>query len=199
MRRLLVLVGALSVACADSTPTTAVNGKDAGASSSLNRDGKDDNDVGNGKFDHARFNTKMRAEDEIPTSTSLSRGRARIQVPETGPIRSLIEIDNRDNEVIRFCHIHWIDPNSATRGTGPVVWFLTPTGQNMALVSSFFIIGRDADYVNNTAFGADTPDNEARARAALLADPTQFYVNCHSDRFPGGFVRGKLPGNHSHE
>ena len=197
MRRLLVLVGILSVACADQAPTKPVSSKDANASLSLSRGNSDQDDFNNGKDDHARFNTKMRAEDEIPTSTSLSEGRARIRIPETGPIKSLIEIDNKGNEVIRFCHIHWIDPNSATPGTGPVVWFLTPTGQNMSLVSSFFVIGRDADYVTNPAFGADNAANEATARAALLADPSKFYVNCHSNAFPGGFVRGKLPGNHS--
>ena len=192
MRRLIALVGILSAACADTSPTTAVSSRSADASALADRG------EGHGR-DHARatFNTKMLAENEIPTSTSLSDGDAKIRVPETGAIRSRIEIDNKGNEVIRFCHIHWIDPASATPGTGPVIWFLTPTGVNLQLVSSFFVIGQDADYVNNAHFGADNAANEATARAELLAEPSHFYVNCHSNTFPAGFVRGTLPGNHS--
>ena len=199
----MAMVGILLVGCTDSSPTTAVNSRDLSASLSRGSSDKDHEDGDRDDDDRgarARFNTKMRAEFEIPTSTSISTGFARIRVPNTGPIRSRIDVDNKGNEVIRFCHIHWIDPanTGAAAGTGPVVWFLTPTGINLQLMSTFFIVGQDADYVTNTAFGPDDPANEATARAALLADPSKFYVNCHSNAFPAGFMRGRLPGDNGH-
>jgi hypothetical protein len=202
------MAGLAMLGCADSAPTSGVSTRDA--EPSLSGSGSDrDSDDDRGRS--LQFKVALRAANEIPVSTSLSRGEARIRIPPSGPIRSILEIDNRGNEVIRFCHIHWIDPSitGANAGTGPVIWFLTPTGvavpvtggnplQGMQLVTQKFLIGQDADYVTNNAFGADNAANEATARAALIADPSKFYVNCHSNAFAPGFVRGNLPGRGSH-
>jgi hypothetical protein len=137
------------------------------------------------------FKTRLRAENEIPVSTSISKGRAKLDVRSNGVIESDVKINNKGLEVVRFCHIHVI--NTATN-TGPVVWFLTPTGVTLQIADRKIRFRQDADYVNNAVFGPDTPENDAAALAALLAEPERFYVNCHSNAFPPGFVRGNLPG-----
>lgn len=197
MRRLIVLAGLMLVGCADSAPTTAVRSNGLGAS--LSRGGGDSERDSDGTG-RVAFNPRLLASSEIPPTTSLSTGNARLRIPSTGPIRSRIEIDNRGNEVIRFCHIHWFDRAAAggERANGPVIWFLTPTGVNMQLVTRTFLIGQDADYVTNSRFGDDNAANEATARAELLRNPADFYVNCHSNAFAGGFIRGDLPGHGNH-
>jgi hypothetical protein len=186
--------------CADSAPTGS--GSSQELSPSFSRESSDDDDGDDRSEGRRRFELRLRAANEIPTSTSISKGSANLRVPAEGTIRSRIEIDNRGNEVIRFCHIHRIDPannGTANAGTGPVIWFLTPTGINLQLVSTFFEIGQDADYVNNALFGADNAENEATARARLREFPSEFYVNCHSNAFPAGFIRGNLRSHGSHD
>jgi hypothetical protein len=120
-------------------------------------------------------------------------GHSHFRVLADGTIRSDLQINNIGGEVVRFCHIHWINPVATPAGTGPVIWFLTPTGQNLQDDSRIIRVVQDADYVTNAVFGADTPENAASALAALLEDPARFYVNCHSNDFPPGFIRGNLP------
>jgi hypothetical protein len=136
------------------------------------------------------LNSQLRSENEIPTSTSESQGHSQAKVLADGTIESDVMINNLGREVVRFCHIHVI--NTAA-GTGPVVWFLTPTGVTLQNSDRIIRFRQNADYVNNAVFGADTPENAATALEALLADPTDFYVNCHSNAFPPGFIRGNLP------
>ncbi|MGH8622244.1 MAG: CHRD domain-containing protein, partial [Burkholderiales bacterium] len=138
------------------------------------------------------FETGLTARDEIPTSTSRSKGEAELEVLSNGTIESEVEINNKGQEVVRFCHIHVIN---TTAGTGPIVWFLTPTGVQLQIADRHIRFRQNADYVNNTVFGPDNPAIEATARAALLAEPARFYVNCHSNAFPPGFIRGNLPGD----
>jgi hypothetical protein len=178
MRYLLpVLVALVAVGCADPAPT----GIEAGESPLLQ--------VGRAGAPPTVFNTQLTAEDEIPTSTSESKGHSHFKVLANGTIQSRVMINNKDLEVFRFCHIHWIDPAAVPAGTGPIIWWLTPTGVNLGNDDRIIRISQDAEYVTNTPFGAD----EDSAREALLADPSEFYVNCHSDRFPPGFIRGNLP------
>jgi CHRD domain-containing protein len=181
MRRSIAVVGfVVAAGCVDPAPTETLAGSNA-LSPSLS--------IGSEGAPPIVFNAQMRADHEIPTSTSESKGHSHFNVRADGVIESLLKINNKD-EVVRFCHIHVI--NTAA-GTGPIVWWLSPTFVQLQLTDKQIEFRQDGDYVNNAVFGTDTPANDATARAALLADPSRFYVNCHSNRFPPGFMRGNLP------
>jgi CHRD domain-containing protein len=180
MRRLIAVAGLVAVGCADPTPTGTLGGSRALSPSFA---------IGSEGAPPTEFNAQLRAETEIPTSTSESKGHSHFAVRADGVIESMLKINNED-EVVRFCHIHAI--NTAA-GTGPVVWFLSPTGVTLQLTDKHIEFRQDGDYVNNAVFGADNSANESTAREALLANPSRFYVNCHSNRFPAGFMRGNLP------
>ena len=186
MRSLVAIVAASTLAaaaCADPAPTETLDAASVlSPSLSTGRDGPP-----------RLLNTQLTADAEIPMSTSESRGHAHLKALADGTIESLLKINNSGGEVLRFCHIHWINPNATPAGTGPIVWFLTPVGQNLQRNDPHFDFRQNAVYVANSPFGPPTPANMAAARAALLADPSKFYVNCHSNAFPPGFIRGNLP------
>jgi hypothetical protein len=121
-----------------------------------------------------------------------SKGHAHLKVWPDGTIESHLRINNKGGEIVRFCHIHWINPNPvppALPGTGPIIWWLTsPTGTNLMLTDSHIEFRQNANFVSTSAFAT-----EAAALEAFLADPSDFYVNCHSNAFPPGFIRGNLP------
>jgi hypothetical protein len=132
------------------------------------------------------FNTQLRSELEVPTSTSESKGNAQIKVFQDGTIESKVIINNKGNESVRFGHIHHVNPGATT---GPVIWWLSsPVGTDLNLTERHLDIRQQGIFVANAHF---TSHDEALAE--LLANPSDFYVNFHSDAFPGGFARGFLP------
>lgn len=131
------------------------------------------------------FNTQLRSELEDPPTTSESKGNAQIKVFQDGTIESKVIINNKGNESVRFGHIHHVNPGATT---GPVIWWLSPVGANLGLTDRHIDIRQQGIFVANAHF---TSHDEALAE--LLANPSDFYVNFHSDLFPGGFARGFLP------
>lgn len=132
------------------------------------------------------FNTQLRSDLEVPASTSESKGHAQVKVFADGTIESQVMINNKGAESIRFGHIHHLNPGQPT---GPVIWWLSsPVGTDLNLIERHIDIRQQGIFVANTHFA--THDE---ALAELLADPSSFYVNFHSDAFPGGFARGFLP------
>lgn len=133
------------------------------------------------------FNTQLRSELEVPTSTSESKGNAQIKVFQDGTIESKVIINNKDGESVRFGHIHYVT-TAAT--TGPVVWWLTsPLFTDLNLTDRHLDIRQEAIFVASASNPFSTHEE---ALAELLANPSDFYVNFHSDAFPGGFARGFL-------
>lgn len=188
MRRLIALVGVVAVGCAEPTPTST-DGPSTSLAPSLS--------VGSDGAPPTVFNTLLLGETEIPINATESKGHSHFIVRADGVIESQVTINNKGDEVVRFCHIHWITPNPTPPtlpGNGPIIWWLTsPTLVNLGLTDRHIDLRVDAaDYVAGP-FGPDNAISEAAARAALLADPSKFYVNCHSNASPGGFVRGNLP------
>jgi hypothetical protein len=132
------------------------------------------------------FNTQMRSELEVPLSTSESKGHAQIMVLAGGTIESTVIINNKGDESVRFGHIHHLNPGQPT---GPVIWWLSnPVGVDLNLTDQHLEFRQQGIFTANTHFA-----NHDAALAELLRDPSSFYVNFHSDAFPGGFARGFLP------
>jgi hypothetical protein len=131
------------------------------------------------------FNTQMRSELESPACDSESKGHAHFAVQQDGTIQSDVTINNKGGEVVRFGHIHHLNPAAAT---GPIIWWLSsPTGTNLQATDAHFKFRQAGDFVANAHFA--THDE---ALAELLRDPASFYVNFHSNACPGGFARGFL-------
>jgi hypothetical protein len=173
------LIAVLAVgACADQTPTAPVQARLAPSLS-----------VGSEGAPPIVFNTQMRWELEFPVPAvfSESKGHAQIMVLADGTIESKVTINNKSEESVRFGHIHHLNPGSAT---GPVIWWLTsPVGVDLNLTDRHLEFRQTAIFV--TAGQNHFTTHEA-ALAVLLADPSSFYVNFHSDAIPGGFARGFL-------
>jgi hypothetical protein len=132
------------------------------------------------------YNTQMRSELEVPTSTSESKGHAQIKILADGTIESVVIINNKGDESVRFGHIHHLNPGQAT---GPVIWWLSnPVGTDLNLTDRHLEFRQQGIFVTNAHF-----TSHDAALAELIRDPASFYVNFHSDNFPGGFARGFLP------
>jgi hypothetical protein len=99
MKRLIGVAAGIAMvaACADPAPT------------STERDGP--------SLSHARptvFNTQLRSELEVPTSTPESKGLAQLKIFEDGTIESMVIINNKGGESVRFGHIHRLSPGFPT-------------------------------------------------------------------------------------
>ena len=117
------------------------------------------------------FTTQLRAENEVPGSTSPATGATQIKVRNDGTIEFKTHILNPDNETFVAGHIH-----------------LAPAGVAGPVVQPLFVDGPTSDRqimqsgeVSNPALGA-----------AICANPSGYYVNYHSTLFPAGATRGQL-------
>jgi hypothetical protein len=117
------------------------------------------------------FTTQLRAENEVPGSTSPATGATQIKVRIDGTIEFKTHILNPDNETFVAGHIH-----------------VAPAGVAGPVVQSLFIDGPTSDRqimqsgeVSNPALGA-----------AICANPSGYYVNYHTTTFPAGATRGQL-------
>ena len=132
------------------------------------------------------FNTHMRSDIEVPACASESQGLAQIKILQDGTIESMVIINNKSDESIRFWHIHHL---AAGASTGPIIWWLTsPVGTDLNLTDRHIDIRQNGIFVANPHFMSG-----AAALAELLANPSSFYVNFHSDHCPAGVARGFLP------
>ena len=132
------------------------------------------------------FNTQLRSDIEVPACASESQGLAQIKILQDGTIESQVVINNKNDESIRFWHIHHLAAGAAT---GPIIWWLTsPVGTDLNLTDRHIDLRQAGIFVANPHFASGDA-----ALAELLANPGDFYVNFHSDHCPGGVARGFLP------
>jgi CHRD domain-containing protein len=122
------------------------------------------------------FTALLTAAEEIPGCpqgvASGAEGLARIKVDaETGEIKYHVFATNLPGTIAGApgAHIHVVQEG----GIGPVVLGLELTGHESGLVAS----GKATDPV---------------LAAAILADPSNYYVNVHTTTCPGGAIRGQL-------
>lgn len=132
------------------------------------------------------FNTQMRSDIEVPACETESEGHAQIQIFQDGRIASIVILNNKGDESVRFGHIHHLNPGAST---GPVIWWLSsPVGVDLNLTERHIDVRQDGIFVANPHFAS-----AEAGLAELLANPGNFYVNFHSDHCPGGIARGFLP------
>ncbi len=132
------------------------------------------------------FNTQMRSDIEVPACATESQGLAQIKVLQDGTIESMVILNNKGDESVRFGHIHHLPAGASS---GPIIWWLSsPVGANLHLTDRHIDVRQNGIFVANPHFAS-----AAAALAELLAHPGDFYVNFHSDNCPGGFARGFLP------
>lgn len=125
------------------------------------------------------FNVQLRAENEPNgASTSESKGHAQVMVLQDGTIEFTFTINNKSGETYTGAHIH-----KAPAGVnGPIHWDFLQAGNPVESVS-----GQPSQLR-----GVARPRTGVAVLADLLANPSNYYVNVHSTRFPGGAVRGQL-------
>jgi hypothetical protein len=132
------------------------------------------------------FNTQMRSDIEVPACATESQGLAQIKILQDGTIESLVILNNKGDESVRFGHIHHL---AAGASTGPIIWWLTsPVGVDLNLTDRHIEVRQTGIFVPNPHF-----TSAQTALAQLRSDPGSFYVNFHSDHCPGGIARGFLP------
>ena len=125
----------------------------------------------------AVFNTELRAENEPNNaSTSASKGHAQVKILADNTVEFTVFLNNKDAEVMTRAHIH----KGAAGVNGPIHWDFHEPPDPVVVGDHIMLRG------------------VARRRAIanvndLRDNPAQYYVNVHSVRFAGGFVRGQLP------
>jgi hypothetical protein len=172
-----VIAALAVVGCSSSTPNAArITGQNSPAFSS----------VASEEAPAIVFNTQMRSDIEVPACASESQGHAQIKILQDGTIESIVILNNKGDESVRFGHIQHLNPGATT---GPIIWWLSsPVGTDLNLTDRHIDIRQVGIFVTNPHF-----TTAAAGLAELLANPGSFYVNFHSDICPGGVARGFLP------
>jgi hypothetical protein len=117
------------------------------------------------------FTTQLRAENEVPGSTSPATGATQIKVRNDGTIEFKTHILNPVNETFVAGHIH-----------------VAPAGVAGPVVQSLFVGGPTSDRQIMQSGSVSNPE----LGAAICANPSGYYVNYHSTTFPAGAIRGQL-------
>jgi hypothetical protein len=119
------------------------------------------------------YTTQLRAENEVPPTTSAASGLTQIKVRNDGTIEFKTHIVNPAGERFVAGHIHFGEEGM----NGPVVQSLFQGGPNTE------------EQIMQSGEASMTP---AGLGAAICADPTAYYINYHTTVFPGGAIRGQL-------
>ena len=126
------------------------------------------------------LNTELRAENEPNgASTSSASGHVQVKVRNDGTIEFKTFILNpNDLEIFLREHIHF-----------------APAGVNGPIHVDFLEAGNPVAQLDGrtiTFMGVGRPRAAFAGGAALCSSPEQYYVNVHSNLFPGGAARGQL-------
>jgi len=164
MRRALPFVVFAVAACADPSRVSSVAGTKPLFDAS-NSDGSD-----NGVM--CVQNTQLRPENEVPPTASEAKGHTQIKIRNDGTLEYKTFILNKAGETFVAGHIH-----RAPEGVnGPVI------------VPLFGGPPTNAEHIRQRG--------EVPVAAPLAADicnnPSNYYVNYHTTRYPGGAIRGQL-------
>src|SRR2546426_3703720 len=98
------------------------------------------------------FNTQMRSKIEVPACTSESQGHAQIKILQDGTIESVVILNNKGDESVRFGHIHHLPAGASS---GPIIWWLSsPVGANLHLTDRHIDIRQVGIFVTNPHFAS---------------------------------------------
>jgi hypothetical protein len=121
------------------------------------------------------FQTLLTPEAEVPASPDADAiGHATVLVmPDTDLVCWVVSWNRVDGTVVVAAHIH--GPADTTAAVPPIVTFFQG----------------DPHGTTDVSRGCTTSTDWADA---IVADPSMFYVNVHSDAIPAGAIRGQLGG-----
>jgi hypothetical protein len=165
MRRVVPLfVGLIFAACMEPTSTEPTStGAFGTGGPSLSSSKNDEPHV---------FNTQLRPENEVPSSSSMAWGNAQIKISDDNTtVDFKIKVVNPANEAFFAGHIH-----RAPKGVaGPIVvhFNLTPSSD---------------DHIE---WRGTVPVDPATAQQ-IRETPENFYINLHTAQVPTGAIRGQL-------
>ncbi len=172
MKKLLTALIVSAVAVAGTTTAIAAKPPKPGTAKGAAKALKQHN--GSGKGVVCVRNTRLRAANEVPASTSTAKGHAQIKVRRDGSIQYKIFVLNRDRETFAAGHIHEAPAGSA----GPV--------------KAGLFAGPATDARHIRLSGTVTATTDPDLGADICADPDDYYVNLHTSTNPGGAIRGQL-------
>ncbi len=170
MKKLLTALIVSAVAVAGTTTAIAAKPPKPGMVTGAAKALKQQN--GSGKGVVCVRNTRLRAANEVPPSTSTAKGHAQIKVRRDGSIQYKIFVLNRGGETFVAGHIH--EAPAGMAGGVKVGLFAGPA--------------TDARHIRLSG----TVTTMAVLAADICADPDDYYVNLHTTVNTGGAIRGQL-------
>lgn len=157
-------------ACADQAPTNVAGNASRTPSFSVTQEANP-----------VVFNVQLLPENEPNgASNSEARGSAQVKIYDDGTIEFLFTVNNKGDETFTRAHIH----KAAAGVNGGIHWdFLEPN-----ITDPDDPISDQPTQLRGVARRRATGD----LAAAILANPSGYYVNVHSTTNLGGAVRGQL-------
>lgn len=141
--------------------------------------------------DHDQFKARLRGFNEVPAVSSTGTGQFRARIIDDSSIMFELTYENLEGTVTTAAHVHLGNKSDA----GGVSYFLCGGGERPACTpTSGMFTGTvtASDVIGPTGQGI-APGELAEVLRAMRAGVT--YANVHTNKHPGGEIRGQVRGN----